>query len=305
MLFRSAATALLDGWLRAEGLHCSLEDVDGRQVLYASTEPTRTPAVLLNAHLDVVPGETDQFTPQVVGGWLHGRGSADCLGNAVICARALCRARGRASVGAIFSSDEEIGGGTTAAMVARGYGAKQLVLVVDGPAYAVAVAQKGIVTCVLTARGRSAHASTPWLGNNAIDRLVDGYVKVRTLFPEAKAGDEWHDTMAATVIAAGTAANRVPDEASLTLNLRYTEPGGDERWAARLRDASGLEVAIRMSCPVVSFDPATPALGRLAAAMQRHFRREIALVRMNGATDARHFARSEERRVGKECRSRW
>ncbi|MBN2449668.1 MAG: M20/M25/M40 family metallo-hydrolase [Lentisphaeria bacterium] len=286
----NAATGFLHGYLAAEGLHCCLEEVDGRRVLYACTEETRQPEFLLNAHVDVVPGEEDQFEPRVVDGWLHGRGSNDCLGNAVLSAQVLCRVRGRASVGAVFSADEETGGATTAAMVRRGYGARRLILVLDGPAYAVAVAQKGIVTCVLTARGRAAHASTPWLGQNAIDALLDGYSKVREGLASVVAGDEWHDTVSATVIEGGTVANRVPDRARLTLNIRFTEPGGDQRWVALLREVSGLDVAVGVSCPVVVFDEATPALTDLARAMAAYLGREIGAKRMNGATDARHFA---------------
>jgi succinyl-diaminopimelate desuccinylase len=281
----------LRAYLSDEGLTTSVEVVDGRKVLFACTEATREPDLLLNVHIDVVPGEDDQFVPREEDGWLHGRGANDCLGNAAVCAQAACRCRGRASVGVLFSADEETGGATTAAMVERGYGARRLVLVADGAAQAVAIAQKGILTCVLRADGVAAHSSTPWLGRNAIDALVDGYLKVRALFPEVKAGDEWHDTMAATVVSGGTVANRIPDQAALTLNLRYTQPGGAEEWLRRLAEVSGLRVEHGVSCPLVVFDETTPALQELARHMETSFGRPVAMVRMNGATDARHFTR--------------
>lgn len=287
----NAVTERLEGYLRGEGALVTVEDVGGRKVLYASTEDTRQPDLLLNTHVDVVPGEDGQFVPREEDGWLHGRGANDCLGNAVVCAQALCRCRGRASVGALFSADEEIGGLTTAALVERGYGARRLIIVVDGAAYAVAVAQKGILTCTLSAQGVAAHSSTPWLGRNAIDALIEGYLRIRTLFPDVKAGDEWHDTMAPTLVAGGTVANRIPDQAALTLNIRYTQPGGAEEWLRRLADVSGLRVESRVSCPVVSFDENTAALQELTAAMATAFGRPVSTVRMNGATDARHFAR--------------
>jgi succinyl-diaminopimelate desuccinylase len=286
----NAVTDRLHAYLRAEELFTVVEEIGGLKVLYACTEVTYQPEVLLNAHVDVVPAEDDQFVPREEAGWLHGRGANDCLGNAVLCAQALCRCRGKASVGALFSADEEIGGMSTAAMVERGYGARRLVIVIDGAAYAVAVAQKGILTCVLKAEGTAAHSSTPWLGRNAIDALLDGYLKVRALFPEVKAGDEWHDTMAPTIIQGGTVANRIPDQAALTLNIRYTEPGGAEQWLQRLAAVSGLRVEARTSCPVVLFDENTPMLRNLAQAMETAFEQSVTLVRMNGATDARHFA---------------
>jgi len=286
----NAVTERLEAYLRGEGLFVTVEEAGGRKVLYACTEETRQPDLLLNTHVDVVPADDDQFVPREEAGWLHGRGANDCLGNAVICAQAVCRCRGRASVGALFSADEEIGGMTTAALVERGYSARRLVIVIDGAAYAVAVAQKGILTCTLRAQGVAAHSSAPWLGRNAIDALIEGYLKVRTLFPEVKAGDEWHDTMAPTIISGGTVANRIPDQAVLTLNIRYTQPGGAEDWLRRIAEVSGLQVESRVSCPVVVFDENTPALRDLAAAMAAVFGRPVSTVRMNGATDARHFA---------------
>jgi acetylornithine deacetylase/succinyl-diaminopimelate desuccinylase-like protein len=75
----------------------------------------------------------------------------------------------------------------------------------------------------------------------------------------------------------------------MTINIRYTEPGGDVQIAERIRELTGLEVDVQMSCPVVMFDENTPAFRRLRDAMEREFGRDIALLRMNGATDARHF----------------
>ena len=287
----NAVTERLAAYLAGEGLHVTLETVDDRRVLYAATVPERRPDLLLNAHVDVVPAENDQFTPRRVDGWLHGRGANDCLGNAVVCAQVLCRCRGRAAVGAIFSADEEIGGRTTAAMVERGYGARRLIVVIDGAAYAVAIAQKGILTCTLRAQGVAAHSSAPWRGSNAIDALIEGYLKVRDLFPAVRAGDEWHDTMAATLVSAGTVSNRIPDQAEMTLNIRFTEPDGADRWLRRLAEVSGLTVTPCVTSPVVVFDERTPALQELSAAMAASLGRPIETVRMNGATDARHFAR--------------
>ncbi|MCK5805913.1 MAG: M20/M25/M40 family metallo-hydrolase, partial [Lentisphaeria bacterium] len=209
------ASGVLFEYLTGEGLHCVVEHADGRDVLFAATEETKTPDVLLNAHVDVVPAEDHQFVPFERDGQLVGRGTNDCLGNAVILAQTLIRCQGRASVGALFSSDEEIGGMTTRAMVERGYGAQRLILIVDGSQYAVAVAQKGVLTLELQAEGKAAHASTPWQGSNAIDTLIDGYARIRDMFPGVTAGDEWHNTMVASIIQAGTVANRVPDKASL------------------------------------------------------------------------------------------
>ena len=286
------AAEALHAYLAEGGAHCRMEEADGRRVLYAATEDTKTPDLLLNAHVDVVPADDRQFCPFEQDGWLHGRGATDCLGHAAIAAQAVLRNLGKASVGAVFSADEEIGGATTLAMVERGYAARRLVLIIDGGAGAIAVAQKGILSVVLTAKGQAAHSSTPWRGQNAIDRLVDGYLRVRDLFPAVTPGDEWHDTLAGTCIQGGTAHNRIPDEAHMTINIRYTEEAERDRILASLRERSELELAILNECPPVLFPEDTPAIAALADCMRRTLGGEIRFVRMNGATDARHFARA-------------
>ncbi len=287
------AVNLLAGVLQGAGLYTTVEDVGGRAVLYAAAEPgEKRPAILLNAHLDVVPAADPalfELREDPETGRLYGRGASDCLGNCVVAARTLARIRGNASVGAIFSTDEEIGGATTAAMVERGYGARSLVLVMDGGGYAVAVGQKGILSVRLRARGVACHSAEPWKGENALDRLILGYLKVREVFPEVQPPDTWKNTMAATMLRAGTASNRVPDTAEMTLNIRFTEHTAPEELLEEIERVSALEVEQNMTCPPVFVPPDTPVVKALRACMERVLQREIPVRRLNGATDARHF----------------
>lgn len=280
----------LRGYLAANGVAVEVEELAGLRILYASTRPGRIQDVLLNAHLDVVPAEDALFTLREENGKFFGRGVHDCLGNAAAMANLLVRLNGRASLGAVFSTDEEIGGASTAAMVARGYGARKIVLVLDGDGDAVTVAQKGIINVRLIAHGRACHAAEPWKGTNAIDLLLDGYAKVRTLFPPVRPEDSWHDTMAATIIGAGSVHNRVPETAGLNLNIRFTRPGDDAAIVDRIRAASGLEAVAHVDCQPLRFSGDTPAIRSLVQFMQDRRRRPIAVKHMNGATDARHFA---------------
>ncbi len=276
--------------LQAHGVNVAVEELAGRKILYASTRLEKMPDLLLNAHLDVVPAADPMFTLREEGGMLFGRGVHDCIGNAAVIARVLLRLNGAASVGAIFSTDEETGGQTTAEMVRLGYGARKMALVLDGEGGAVTLAQKGILNVRLIARGRACHAAEPWLGDNAVDRLLDGYAKIRDLFAPAHAGDEWHNTLAATILHAGTVRNRVPESAEMTLNIRFIEPGGDRAIMERLRALSGLEIHGETDCQPLEVAPGHPLIRRLAEAMSLRLGREIPFPRMNGATDARHFA---------------
>jgi acetylornithine deacetylase/succinyl-diaminopimelate desuccinylase-like protein len=285
-------TSFLADYLAGHGVWTRVERVGARRALYAAARKTRKPRILAVTHLDVVPAEPALFTLRRRGDWLMGRGVGDCLGNAAVLAQALIRTVGQADAGVIFSTDEEIGGATTNALAKRGYQGKAvLVLDSEGLMPHLVVAQKGMLTLRLIAQGRACHGSTPWAGINAIDRLLEGYQKVRPLFPPVRADDAWRPTLSANVIRGGTANNRVPDRAELVLDIRWTEAVRPAELLRRIRAKSGLKVEVLAQCPVVTTDPASPVVRDFQLALQHAFGRTPNIRRLNGATDARHFAR--------------
>lgn len=284
------AEELMERRLCAEGLHCTMELIDGRKVLYAATRPGKCQDVLLNAHLDVVPADDAMYIPKRDGAKLLGRGSGDCLGNAVCVAKVLCAMKDRASVSAIFTADEEIGGETTAAMLARGYGAKKIALVLDSGAYCLYNAQKGILILRLRATGKAGHSSQPWDFDNAIDKLLDGYQRFRQAWPKSEKGNPWVNTMAACKIHAGHAENQIPDEAEMTLNIRFLQDSDREEIIRKVRELTGLEVIEGRTCWPLYTDEKAPALQLLLEVMRKAFpQKKIGLGKMCGATDARHM----------------
>jgi succinyl-diaminopimelate desuccinylase len=287
---RRAVNRLVDfvrDYLRKRKVHTRVEKHEGRKILYGSTTRGKTSKILLNPHLDVVPADDDMFKPREKGGRIYGRGAGDCLGNCAVGIRLLDRLRGKADVGVVFSTDEELGGHTAERMVKLGYRAG-FVIITDGGAYRIAVAQKGVHAVRLTATGKACHGSTPWRGDNAIERLIRGYVKVKKLFPPVRR-DSWKTTMSPNVIKAGTVFNRVPDRAEMILDIRYTEDVSPGALVRKIRSVSGLKVSPVETCPVVFCDEKDPRIRGLARHMERVFRRKIRMVRMMGATDARHF----------------
>lgn len=284
----NALVDFLAGYLESGGVHAEIHDCQGRKTLYAGP-PGRAPRYLFNAHLDVVPAAAVMFEMREENGWLHGRGTHDCLGNCALLANLLVRLRGSDRLGVVFSTDEETGGETTRFMVRQGCRAERMIVVVDGSGNSLIVAQKGILSVKLVATGRACHAAEPWNGDNAIDRLIAGYVKIRDLFPPVVPPDEWHCTLAATTIAGGTVHNRVPDSADMVLNIRFTEERAPEEIISQLEKQSGLRVELLQDSPLVRCDAESREVRKLTACMATHLGCEIAIERSNGATDARHF----------------
>jgi len=96
--------------------------------------------------------------------------------------------------------------------------------------------------------------------------------------------------MAATIISGGSVHNQIPDEASMTVNIRYIADEDFDKIVNMVKELTGLEVTYNEVCPPVTVDRDAPALQTLAEAFRAadpvH---PVKLVRMNGATDARHL----------------
>jgi len=104
--------------------------------------------------------------------------------------------------------------------------------------------------------------------------------------------DAWHDTFTATQIQCdSTAKNVIPGNASLILNIRYTQPDTEDSILARIREITGLDdVEPLMSdyaLPVIG-DETCPFLQKVLSVSSEVRGRRLAFAKMNGATDSRH-----------------
>jgi succinyl-diaminopimelate desuccinylase len=135
--------------------------------------------------------------------------------------------RGRLVITAV--ADEEQGGARGTGMLARqglveGDGA----VVVEPGDGSIVTAHRGLCFVELATHGRSAHASLPDEGINAVEIMVDVLTAMRSL----KLSHEPHPVfggptvVAGTVIHGGHKANVIPDGCTATMDVR-TVPGMD------------------------------------------------------------------------------
>lgn len=281
-------------FLEEHGLFCTLEKVEDRHLLFASTTGSKTPDILFNPHVDVVPA-TDPMVQYDVferDGKLWGRGVADDLGNAVCVAQTLIELKDTGvDAGAIFTGNEEVGGSTTDGMIKLGYGAKKMVVIADGNGGLgrITYAHKGVVVLKLIARGETGHSSRPWAFDNAIEKLMRGYLKLADVWDQPQSVDDWRNTMAPCIISGGQAVNQIPGEASLVLNFRVVDAKDFETLPKYVAEVTGLEVELlRCSLPF-NGDPDAPQLRLLAEILRGRTGQEPEFCRMTGATDARHL----------------
>ncbi len=182
-----------------------VESEPGRTSLLAhwgGADPSRTDALLLHAHLDVVPAEAADwavhpFSGEVQDGYVWGRGAVDMKD---FDAMLLSVVRARARAGAVpdrpvvlaFTADEEAGGHQGAEVLVREH-ADQLEACTEAVGevggfsttvrgrrvYLIEAAEKGMAWMRLTARGTAGHGSMINT-DNAVTELAGAVARIGT-----------------------------------------------------------------------------------------------------------------------------
>ena len=282
------AVDFLSGELRRDGLCCRIETMPGgRRVLFAANVETQKPDILLSSHFDVVPViDPSQFVPRRENGRIYGRGASDCKEHVVLCARLMRELKGRVSVGAIFGSDEEIGGASTAFMIDRGYGAAKMVIVFDSEQFAITTRQKGLARYVIEATAPPTHAGmAKGAPPNAVHDLIKGFAAASADIPGYEDGT-WRDVMMLERVT-GTRQH-----AEMEISVRCAAPGGFERIENLLREKFKRDLRCLRKGEAVWLDETQPYLVDFRARMRRKWpNRTIDFYHLNSSTDARHLQR--------------
>jgi succinyl-diaminopimelate desuccinylase len=98
----------------------------------------------------------------------------------------------------------------------------------------IVVKEKGVLKLKLVSKGTAAHGARPWLGENAIDNLIQDYLKLKDHF-QVSTPDHWHRTMNFSIIQAGKSFNQVPESAEALFDIRFTESDDIDRLVSQMQ----------------------------------------------------------------------
>jgi succinyl-diaminopimelate desuccinylase len=242
--------------------------------------------VILNAHLDVVPGEPEQFRPRRDGDRLYGRGAQDMKLAAVVLATVFREVAPGLPVPVALQlvTDEEVGGfDGTAHQIAAGVRG-DFVLIGEQSGLRVVTECKGIARIRMAATGRAAHGAYPWLGDNALTKVVEAAGRVTRRYPVPDS-EAWTTTVnLGRIDTTGTAVNQVPAAATAWLDVRFPPEDPIDGILATLRDVAGCDVRLHLDSvgAPVRVDPARREVELL--------RGDGELLRKHGAADSRFYA---------------
>ena len=229
----AACAAFIEDYLTRHKIEFVHNEHAGYPSIIVLPDKTQTVCkILIMAHIDVVDAPDALFEPVVRKNQLFGRGAVDdkyavalslvLLKQQVLRLRKLGNTQKELGFGILITSDEEIGGYHGVGQAANTIRPEFCMALDGGTPEKIVVKEKGLLTVRLTARGKAAHGSRPWLGDNAIDRLIADYSAMKSLFETPTAGS-WCKTMNLGIISAGKSFNQVPDRAEAVFDIRCTE----------------------------------------------------------------------------------
>lgn len=206
-----------------------------------------SPELVFSTHMDTVPPympfrEDDET--------MYGRGVCDAKGiiAAQVAAAETLRAQGYA-VGLLFVSGEERD--SAGAKVANENPKGSRFLINGEPTdNRLALASKGALRVVLTARGKMAHSAYPELGESAVHRLIEVLGRVMALdLPVVD--DVGPSTLNVGQIHGGRAPNVIADHAEAQVLIRLVGDSAETRQAIQQAVAGMAEVEFTLEIPFV------------------------------------------------------
>ena len=291
-----AAAGFVRGWLESRDIEVRDLEHRGLPVLIAEvgSKAEDAPCVVLHGHLDVVPGHAEQFEPRVEGDRLIGRGAYDMKGGlaGMMCALKDLERQERVRVRLVCVPDEEseeLDVRSTDAIVRGGFGG-DFAITGEPTNLHIGVEAKGVLAMRIEVRGRAAHSSTPWLGDNAVLKAVDVFRSIESL-PFSRESSELFDRPSINLgrIQGGDALNKVPDQCQMAVDIRYL-PGQDpEEILAQIREIPEIQVTRTFIHPPVSVSRTNPYVEALRDAVRRAIHGEALSVGRDGASDAAAF----------------
>ncbi|OZG66904.1 hydrolase [Bifidobacterium aquikefiri] len=250
------ALRVIADWLTQANCSVRVDRKTKFPFLYAHTSNSQARPVLFLAHIDTVPLNQEAWSiaeptkPVEIDGKIYGRGTSDMKSGLVAGMIALAYAASHSrSAALIVTCDEELGClGAPSAFKTLSELQPKIVIVAESTNMKAALGHRGAAWFSITSKGKSAHASSPQLGSNAICSMskviasldsapyqIDQYLGKETLSPD--------------LINSGIANNIVPDCCKAIFDYRIVKENiaPMQDWFTSFRGISEVQTILRLN----------------------------------------------------------
>lgn len=290
------ALQYIEDYLREKGLFIERFEQNGLESLIATTKRTKSPTIMLAAHLDVVPAPIQLFKLEERHERFYGRGTCD-MKFAIAAYMQLVDDLGEDlhlyDFGIMITSDEEIGGRDgVQALLKHGYRARACVLPDGGDNWVLEQSAKGLLWIKARTDGATAHGSRPWEGENAIGKML---LFLQAMHRELFAGEQNDSTNTYNVgtIQGGDAVNQVADNCRVNIDIRPINQKEQDHILNKLRmlgEQYDVHLELYLNDPPINIDLTDPYVRAYTRSVEKATGEPLKTMRSNGGSDARYFA---------------
>lgn len=271
------------------------EKNDTKSVLvYTSKKRPNKFKILLNAHLDIIPGKQNQYLPVIKKNKLYGVGSMDMKASAACLLLIFKELADKVNypLGLQLVTDEEIGGfNGTKYQIDKNVRA-DFVIVGESTNLNIENKSKGILWVKISTKGKTAHGAYPWKGENAIWKMKKFLNLLEQKYP-VMSQEKWAITVNLSRIETNNKTfNKIPDQCAIWLDIRYV-PEETNIIVNDLRKLlpQGFKLDIILKEPAQSTDKNNQYLRELKRTIEQITKKEALVLSANGSSDLRHFSR--------------
>lgn len=256
--------------------------------------------IILNGHVDVVPGKPNQFKPIEKNGRLYGRGALDMKGTTLVLANIFCELVHKVpySLGLQIVSDEELGGyNGTRLQIEQGIRADFVVVgEFTNHRHTIYNAARGVCWAEIAFKGKTAHSGHLWHGDNAVIKAGNFAAALLKRFPTPE-NETWATTASiASLSTPNDTYNKVPETAVLKVDFRFTQEDpvfqSEETFRTLIAgiDRDARLVNLAMFEPAIKVEELNPYTQGMSTAMQRVTHQKPQFLGRPAASDGRHYA---------------
>lgn len=271
-------------------------ECNGSRSLLAWNTPTRPERfrIILNGHLDIIPGKPEQYEPVVRGDRLYGVGATDMKAAVATIIAVFNQMADQVDypLGLQLVTDEELGGfNGTGHQVDQGI-RTEFVIAAESTGFDIVNRAKGVLWATITARGVTAHGAYPWRGENAVQKMVRFLTALEREFPVPMQQELCTTVNVSSIRSENEAFNKIPDQCAVQLDIREM-PGEPRKALDRLRRIlpDDFELKIVAHEPALFVPDTNLFLHELGAAAAEIRGTPSKLYCAQGSSDARHYTR--------------
>ena len=250
--------------------------------------------ILLNGHLDIIPGKEHQYTPQIKDNRLYGVGAMDMKANTACLIYVFKELAHKVNYpfGLQLVTDEELGGfNGTKYQIDKGVRA-DFVIVGEATQLDIENEMKGILWAKISSSGKTAHGAYPWKGENAIWKMNSFLHILKKKYPELRK-QVWKTTVNVSKIeTTNNTFNKIPDDCTLSLDIRYI-PEETETIVSSIKELlpEGFRLEIIVHEPAHITKKNNKYVQLLKKEIESVTGKKVSILSANGSSDVRHFAR--------------